>query len=380
MGKEDRAVGDPVGLRLGDWLTMSAWVHIFAIWSAVLILSYAAEAAARLTSGGGVPSIGPEFLWGPFVDAALWTLTTAAVFPLTRWFPLEHGIIVRNGAVLMLAGLILVPSRNVLMAWIASALGALRSDFDFGYLFFVNVNQDLFVYWLMVLAIHAVRHSRAIQERETARAQVEVQLAQAQLQMLKVQIQPHFLFNTLNAIATLVRGDPARAERMVEHLSEMLRIALTHSATQEVMIRDELATLLPYLEIEKVRFGDRLSVQIEVDEALQNAVVPHLLLQPLVENAIRHGISPRRRAGWVRVAVSAESDRLHLTVEDNGVGMSGAIRPGAIGLENTRSRLAQLYGNDQCFEIISAPEEGTRINIALPLRRTESSALLAAAR
>jgi two-component sensor histidine kinase len=354
-----RAVDDP-GLRTAAWL--------FAMWSGVLVFSYGAEALARLAARRPPTDVGAEFLWAPFLDAALWTGVTLAVMQLTRWFPLARGRLLRNGAALMLAGLALVPARNMLMVLGTVALGALRSDLDLTYLFIISINQDLFVFWLAVLAIHAVRHSRAVQEREVARAQVETQLAEARLQALKVQIQPHFLFNTLHAIATLVREDPPRAERTVEHLSEMLRTTLTHHQAQEVALREELETLRPYLEIEKMRLGERLEVRMETAPEVMGALVPHLILQPLVENAIRHGISARRRQGWVRVEARGADGWLHLVVEDNGQGMSGVVRPGAIGLSNVRTRLWQLYGDRHHFEIRSEPEEGTRIEMQIPLR------------
>jgi signal transduction histidine kinase len=355
-------------LGLGDRPTPRVAATIFGAWLAVLVVSYAAEAVARLAAAVPPTDIGVEFLWAPPLDAALWTLVTLAVLRLTRVFPLTRGALLRHGAVLMLAALVLIPLRNLAMAFGASLLGGLRSDVDFTYLLVTAIRQDLFVYWLTVLAIHAVRHSRAVQEREVARAQLEAQLAQAQLQALKVQIQPHFLFNTLHAIASLVREDPPRAERTVEQLSEMLRTTLTHHQTQEVTVREELETLRPYLEIEKLRLGERLSVELDVDAATHGALVPHLLLQPLVENAIRHGISPRRRPGWVKIEVgSGAGGTLRLAVEDNGRGMSGPVRPGAIGLANTRARLGQLYGAHHRFTIRSEPEIGTRIDIEIPL-------------
>jgi two-component sensor histidine kinase len=354
--------------RLGDALKPRLVAWIFAAWSIVLAVSYGAEAIARLAARVPPTGVGVEFLWAPFLDALLWTLVTIAVFLLTRRFPLARGRLLRSGAVLMVAGLVLLPARNLAMVSGAALLGGLRSDVDLTYLFITSISQDLFVYWLTVLTIHAVRHARAVQEREVARAQVEAQLAQAQLQALKVQIQPHFLFNTLHAIATLVREDPERAERTVEYLSEMLRTTLTHHQAQEVTLRDELETLHPYLEIEKVRLGERLTVELEVDPAVRGALVPHLLRPPLVENAIRHGISPRRRPGRVRITMTGTEDWLTLVVEDNGRGLSGPIRPGAIGLTNTRARLQQLYGEHHRFEISSEPEQGTRIEMVVPLR------------
>lgn len=360
-GEEARA------LAPGDALSPRLAARIFALWLLVLVFSYGAEAAARFAARVPPTDVGVEFLWAPFLDAALWTLVTLATLQLTRYVPLARGRLIRSGAVLTLAGLALVAARNVAMALGVALLGGLRRDLDLTYLIITAINQDVFVYWMTVLAIHAVRHSRAVQEREVARAQLEAQLAEARLQMLKVQLQPHFLFNTLHAIATLVREDPARAEQTIEALSEMLRVTLAHHQTQEVTLREELETLHPYLEIEKVRLGERLTVEFDIEPAARGARVPHLLLQPLVENAIRHGIAPRRRTGRVRVGAAITEHALALSVEDDGLGMSTPERPGAIGLANTRARLRQLYGDAHHVQIHSQPDVGTRIEIAIPL-------------
>jgi signal transduction histidine kinase len=359
----------PDSVLLGERLTRRGVAALFAAWLAVLAFAYTVEAIARLAAATPPTDIGPEFLWAPLLDAALWTLLSAAVFPLVRHFPLERGRLLGHGALLMLAGLVLVPGRNLLLSEVVRALGGLRSDMDLTYLIIIAISQDLFVYWLMVLALHTVRHSRLLGEREVARATLQAQLAEARLQQLKVQIQPHFLFNTLNAISALVREDARQAERMIEQLSEILRTTLAHHQAHEVAVREELAVLRPYLEIEQVRFGERLAVELDIPAELHGARVPHLILQPLVENAIRHGVAPRRRPGRVRVAARGQEEWLSLVVEDDGRGMEGPVRPGAVGLENTRARLAQLYGEAHRFEIRSAPEEGTRVEITIPLRR-----------
>jgi two-component system LytT family sensor kinase len=348
--------------------TARTWGMIAAGWLVVAAVRAAFDLVARY-SVDDPPAPAEPYLFGTYtLDAAMWVLLMPVVSRLTRRFPLERGLVLRNGGLLMLVGIVLVTVKMAVFLSVAGPLGLIRSGPPFLYAVFAFGGQDLTVYWAAALATYAMHRSRALREREVARAQVETQLAQAQLQALKVQIQPHFLFNTLHAIATLVREDPARAERTVEHLSEMLRTTLTHHQAQEVALRDELETLHPYLEIEKVRLGERLAVQLEVGPGVQGALVPHLLLQPLVENAVRHGISPRRRPGWVRVEARAGDGWLHLAVEDNGRGMSGPVRPGAIGLANTRARLRQLYGEHHRFEIRSVAEAGTRIEIELPLR------------
>ena len=349
-------------------LTRRAVAVVYGLWLAALAVSYGAEALARLISARPMPSIGPEFLWVPPIDAVLWTLVTVAGVALTRRFPLDRGRWLRHGLVLLGAGLVVIPARNVALATIASAGDALRSDVDFGYLFVSSVRDDLYIWGLIVFAVQAVRHARRLREREVAQAHVEAQLAEAQLRTLKGQLQPHFLFNTLHAIAALVHDDPPRAGAMVEDLSELLRSTLAHREAQEVPLRDEVATLRPYLAIEQARFGDRLAVAVDVAPEAEDALVPHLLLQPLVENAVRHGIAPRRGPGRVGVTARVEAGEVRLSVADDGVGMERPARPGAIGLANTRARLSHLYGDAHRFAIDSAPGEGTRVEIALPFR------------
>ena len=353
---------DPLGL------TRRAVAVVYGLWLAAMAVSYGAEAVARLVSDTPMPSIGPEFLWVPPLDAVLWTLVTPAGVALTRRFPLDRGRWLWHGLVLGAAGVVVIPARSLALAAIASAGDALRSDVDFGYLFVSSVRDDLYIWGLIVFAVQAVRHARRLREREVAQAHVEAELAEAQLQTLKGQLQPHFLFNTLHAIATLVHDDPPRAGRMVEDLSELLRSSLAHREAQEVPLREEIATLRPYLAIEQTRLGDRLAVAVDVAPEAERALVPHLLLQPLVENAVRHGIAPRRGPGRIDVTAAATDGQVRIMVADDGLGMEGPIRPGAIGLANTRARLQHLYGDAHRFAIDSAPGEGTRVEITLPLR------------
>jgi LytS/YehU family sensor histidine kinase len=199
-----------------------------------------------------------------------------------------------------------------------------------------------------------------------------------------MQLQPHFLFNTLNAISALIPADAQPARRMVAQLGDMLRIALDHEETQEVALRDELAFLEPYLEIEQARLGDRLTVVMDVDPDVLDARVPHLILQPLVENAVRHGIAPRIEPGTVRISATTRAGgrSVELEVRDDGPGIAcdgrAAARKG-VGLANIRSRLVQLYGDAHRFDLRDHPEGGAVVTVVLPLRRTESSHAAAAA-
>ena len=193
---------------------------------------------------------------------------------------------------------------------------------------------------------------------------------QARLQALRYQLNPHFLFNTLNAISTLVVDRRnAEAGKMIARLSDFLRLTLDRPDVEEVPLSDEIEFVRRYLEIEQVRFGDRLSVKIKVDDDAWSARVPTLLLQPLVENAIRHGVAPREEGGTVMIHAAALDGRLHLAIADDGPGMNGNGNGSGngIGLTNTRERLRQLYGGDFRFVILTG--SGVEAHIELPLRR-----------
>jgi Histidine kinase/Histidine kinase-, DNA gyrase B-, and HSP90-like ATPase len=197
--------------------------------------------------------------------------------------------------------------------------------------------------------------------------QLQSRLAQAQLQALKLQLHPHFLFNTLNAITALVHRDPSRAERMVTGLSELLRLSLGTVSEQEVPLSRELEMLEYYVDIQQVRFNDRLTVHLDVAAELQRALVPNLILQPLVENAIKHGIAPRAAAGRIDVEVRRDGDRLALGVRDDGVGeLNPAARREGVGLANTRARLASLYGSAHAFTAGPRAEGGFQVSITIP--------------
>lgn len=204
------------------------------------------------------------------------------------------------------------------------------------------------------------------------RSALEHELARAQLQALRQQLQPHFLFNTLNTITALVRADPRRAERVIAGLSDLLRMALRTGPEQEVALERELALLARYVEIQQVRFPSRLRVNVAVDESVRHASVPTLLLQPLVENAIRHGIGPRAAGGTVDVRVERRGARVRVSVIDDGVGeRAGAARQEGVGLGSTRARLVHLYGDAHTFEAGGRPEGGFAVQIELPLRSAE---------
>jgi len=207
--------------------------------------------------------------------------------------------------------------------------------------------------------------SRATEERE----QLEARLARAQLQSLRLQLHPHFLFNTLNTINALIGTDRHAAERVVSGLSELLRMSLSSASEQEVSLARELELLAHYIEIQQIRFHDRLSVSFRIDPEARYALVPNLLLQPLVENAIRHGIAPRAAPGHVVVSAEHRDHQLALSVVDDGVGEDPrAEHHDGVGLGNTRARLLSLYGADHRFQAGGAPQGGFAVHIEIPYR------------
>ena len=211
----------------------------------------------------------------------------------------------------------------------------------------------------------ATSFSRATEERE----QLEARLARAQLQSLRLQLHPHFLFNTLNTINALIGTDRHAAERVISGLSELLRMSLSSASEQEVTLAKELELLAHYIEIQQIRFQDRLTVSFRIDPEARYALVPNLMLQPLVENAIRHGIAPRAAPGHVIVTAARRGDRLELSVVDDGVGENPRVehRDG-VGLGNTRARLLSLYGSDHRFEATGGVSGGFAVRIEMPYR------------
>ena len=200
------------------------------------------------------------------------------------------------------------------------------------------------------------------------REQLEVRLAQAQFQRLKLQLQPHFLFNTLNTITALISQDRAQAERMVSRLSELLRQSLRGDSDQEVPLEREMQIVRHYVEIQQARFADRLRVTFRIAPETQRALVPNFLLQPLIENAIRHGIAPRAAGGEITIESRREGDSLRLTISDDGLGAATQAEKGeGIGLANTRARLEHLYGLQQRMQI-SSSMSGFSVGIQVPFR------------
>jgi LytS/YehU family sensor histidine kinase len=250
-----------------------------------------------------------------------------------------------------------------LLPWSPSR-GVLR-DAAWGVLGYLAV--DLLLYGFMVVGAEAAAHAWESRRRAIATATYARQLAEARLHVLGAQLQPHFLFNALHAISALVWEDQARADRLLARLSDLLRLTLSGGTRVETTLAEEVALLQRYADIQEARYGDRLRVSIDVDACVSEALVPRLILQPLVENAIRHGITRRITPGQVEVRAWASAGRLHLAVRDDGVGLDARLSEGH-GLSITRARLRQLYGGEQRFALAAVPAGGALCTLSFPLR------------
>lgn len=229
------------------------------------------------------------------------------------------------------------------------------------------------IYWAVVGVYHAVSNFDRFRERSLHAEQVGAELALARLDALTTQLQPHFLFNTLNSVSALVGDQPQEARRMIARLSSLLRATLDAGALDEMPLRRELELVTSYLAIEQMRFGDRLRVDWQISPGTEEALAPGLLLQPLVENAIRHGFAHREAPGHISISTARQGTELVLTVADNGDGLPPRSREG-IGLGNSRRRLAGLYGDHAHLSLTAVPSGGVEVVIRLPFRTATGGA------
>ena len=224
------------------------------------------------------------------------------------------------------------------------------------------------LYWIIVTAHTLHRSSRRLQQSEREALNLQARLTQTQLDALKLQLQPHFLFNALNAISTLVHRDAAKADAMIGNLSMLLRRVLELEKTDLVTLREEMALVNAYLDIERVRFGDRFEYEESISEDCWSVQMPVILLQPIFENAIRHGIEPLKASGKISISCTLSNDRLNLTIEDNGVGRRAPSEGGTgIGLTNAAARLEGVFGKGNfSLQLEDRKEGGTLVSISLP--------------
>jgi two-component system LytT family sensor kinase len=369
------------------------WVRSFAVcfagWTCLALFFFSQGLLQKYLSGDPSPWWHHLIAWltGAYIAAAL----TPFVLWLGRRLPFRRTNWVRIASIHLTLSLAFALLQLVVEAFLLFRFGVFPSVMKsyvttFVFLATIGFHQDMMTYWIILGIQRAFRYYRDYQRRERDALRLELRaselksrLTHARLSALKTQLQPHFLFNTLNAITVLVRqGKGQEAEETLARLSDLLRCVLEDVEAQEVPLRRELDYLRLYLSIEKVRFKDRLAIEVEVDPDVLDAAFPHLGLQPLVENAIRHGVGRRSAAGHIRIAAGRAGDALQVRIQDDGPGFSFelASRSAGIGLANTRARLDQLYGTQGTLTMENAPEGGAVVTVSVPFRAVPNEAAL----
>ncbi|MCP9494817.1 MAG: histidine kinase [Pyrinomonadaceae bacterium MAG19_C2-C3] len=367
------------------------WVLIFGIWTLLGLLASSQIYFSSVVIGRNVPFV-TAFIWQMSAHLVL-AVSTPLVIWIARRYQIERRNWSRRLAFHLLASFLfssMVTSVHIVIdLWFGRGVNGITLA-AVSRLLLLSFDRVVFIYWTIVLLNHAYDYYTRYQDGLLRAAHLETRLAQAQLQALKMQLNPHFLFNTLNVITELIHKDPEVADEMITQLSDMLRSTLDKTGVQEVSLKQELEFLERYLAIERTRMGSRLQIEMHIAPETLDAQVPNMLLQPLVENAVKHGIAPCAAGGRVCVEAERHDGVLQLSVSDtgrglgiddmerrknfgNGNGDSGVSKKGGVGLSNTRARLAHLYGAESRFEILPASPHGLTVCIRIPFREEGDS-------
>jgi len=342
---------------------------IFGVWALVAYMN-------TQTSAFAMTRMGRSFDWKPIffsnmTSCMLWAAVTPFLLALAKRFRIERRVWPAHLALHIVISLAFTALD--ILAWKIEAPyirpGAAPSTRPF----LVDLAQQLALdtgwYFIIVALAHAEYYATLSRQESLRRAQLQSQLDAARLDALQSQLRPHFLFNTLTTIAEQVYGDPAGADTMITRLSRLLRSSFVDPEVQEVTLRQELELLQCYLDIARVRFRERLTIDLDIHPNALDAFVPRFLLQPLAENALQHGIEPAESGGRLELRVRAHQDTMTVELNDDGVGLPpGTLRNGT-GLRNTRQRLAHLYGDRASLEIAPRPAGGSVVRVTLPFRR-----------
>jgi LytS/YehU family sensor histidine kinase len=348
------------------WLTVA--LAAFAVYSMIAV--FGTLSSAVYFADAHVAVNWTSFVANKFLEQWTCALFVPVLFWLVARFPITRQSWLRNTPILLGAAFACTVAKYAIMnplyrlwagrptdpLWLTVVENALPVMFDFA---------------AAMGVAHAIWYYRDAKERERVAAALETQLVQSRLDALRGQLQPHFLFNTLNAVATLMHEDVDTADRMLTRLADLLRMSLERSA-QEISLAEELDLARVYLAIMESRFSDRLTVDVSVDAEAYSALVPTFLLQPLLENALEHGIARRRGPGRIAIAAQRTNGRVEITVLDDGPGPAGEPGPG-IGLANTRARLEELYDGNHRLALEPAPGGGARVTVSIPYRECTAS-------
>ena len=315
-------------------------------------------------------------LSGYLADFYLWGMLSPLIFMLARRFELRdhfpRNLLIHIATSIVLSAFVLSAASP--LVWYFGYVNTTRNpslwilwrNNAFSPYYF---HQGLTIYWTTLVVAYAIYYYRGLRAGEAKTAKLSAQLAQAQLQALKMQIHPHFLFNTLNSISALLHKDVESADRMIARLGDFLRLTLKRSNAETVDFEQELEFLKCYLDIEHIRFQDRLTVEMDIEPQTLTIPVPNLILQPIVENAVRHGVSKQTDPGRITIRAHQQNNRLIMQVEDNGPGLKTNSNGSAsgIGLSNTRARLEQFYGDDFRFQIANSDGRGVTVTVDIPV-------------
>lgn len=355
---------------IGVALICAIWIFIGLVFTLQgYFTSYRSERPVKL-----VDSLYLQMTW-----SIVWALATPLVLLAAAKLPIERNNWIRSA-------LLHIPLCLVLSV-LVTALGRVLIWLNFGYrlgkpltfesvtnFVVANFSEGIGIYLLIAVTSYAFSFYRRYRQGQLRTFQLEAQLSQAQLHALKMQLHPHFLFNTLHSISALLNKDPQSSRKMITRLGDFLRLTLENSGAQEVTLQKEMEFLTCYLEIERIRFQDRLVTRINLAEETLDALVPNLILQPIVENAIRHAIAPRSTTGLIEIEAKQQGTKLRIQVRDNGPGISEhrtseSVFTRGLGLTNTGTRLKQLYGTAHLLDLSNDPEGGLVVTLEIPFHR-----------
>lgn len=354
---------------------LARWSLAFLFWTVIgLFFSTHIYLLINVVEGRSFPF--SKAVRSTLPDWYLWAFLAIPILKLSRRYPLESRswrqsiwIHLPASAAFAIFHIALAVSSLLLFEALDGNVYSWFEKFELNFIWYFH--YDVLTYWAIAGFAHALQYYRSFQEKRVAAVKLQAQLSQAQLEALKMQLHPHFLFNTLNSMSSLLQrsgsehADIHTAKKMIVRLADFLRLTLQNSGTQDVDLQQELEFLRCYLEIEKVRFQDRLTVEMNIDPDTLRMRVPNLILQPIVENAIRHGIAPRSSPGTVEISTTKTNGILRVQIRDNGPGLPDQFREG-VGLSNTQSRLRQTYGESYRFSLKNSSSGGAVAILEIP--------------
>ncbi len=340
---------------------------VFGVWT--FLAAFSTSQTVVYLSQRGQPIGWRDMLTGRFADWYTCALFTPLFFWMGRRYPIDRKswrvmlplTLAVTSVCVVLKYSVLVPIEHAFGLNLGASIGSELAR---------NFANESMAFWAVIGIAHAFEFNRRYREREVAAADLRAQLSEAQLEALRSQIHPHFLFNTLHGISTLMHRDVDAADTMLARLSDLLRLTMQLRGQNEITLRDELALVGQYIEIMRVRFGDRLTISQAIRPEAFDALVPQFILQPLLENAFDHGIARTAGPGTIEISGLTVGGKLEISITDNGLNSNGSgarVKKQGLGLANTRRRLEQLYGQDQSIFLEKLPDRGTRVVIAIPL-------------